>query len=152
MIVCPGYLFMAVRRGETLFWNDSLRLAQHGSALLQTLRTRRVSSKELFSRTVPIAGAWNCSKPCLAKLPPRLGGAARSCYGVARSPIGTAGALQATLPAGLAREVRVQTMGCLGNSAHQIILGSSRSCNTSYSYYLGQFFGCGRTYLFKVSD
>src|SRR5260370_25110479 len=137
---------MAVRRGETLFWNDSLRLAQHGSALLQTLRTRRVSSKELFSRTVPIAGAWNCSKPCLAKLPPRPAGAARSCYGVARSPIGTAGALQATLPAGLAGGARGQTMGCPRHSAPQNHLGRSPSCNTPPSYLLGRLLDCERVY------
>src|SRR5258708_16738819 len=116
---------MAVRRGETLLWNDSLRLAQHGSALLQTLRTRRVSSKELFSRTVPIAGAWNCSKPCLAKLPPRPAGAARSCYGVARSPIGTAGALQASLPAGFPPELHGQTTECLVDPPPQTNLGSA---------------------------
>ena len=71
----PGYLFMAIRRRETLFWNDSLRLAQYGSAQLQTLRTRRVSSKELLSRMVPIARVWNCSQPCRGKSQLRLAGA-----------------------------------------------------------------------------
>ena len=32
-------------------------------------------------------------------------------------------------------EVRIQTMGCLGDSAPKIISGSSCSCNTCYSYY-----------------
>src|SRR5207245_11206990 len=52
------------RRRETLFWDDSLRPAQHGSAQLQTLRTRRVSSKGLLSRANDIPGVWSCRKPC----------------------------------------------------------------------------------------
>src|SRR5256885_5457127 len=45
---------------RNLFGNDSV-FVQHGTVQLQTLRTRRVSSKELLSRAVPIADVWNCS-------------------------------------------------------------------------------------------
>lgn len=39
--------------------------------------------------------------------------------------------------AGTRSEVRIQTMGYRGDSAPKIISGSSRSCNTRYSYYVG---------------
>src|SRR6266853_6742040 len=103
----PGYLFMAIRRRETLFWNDSLRLAQYGSAQLQTLRTRRVSSKGLLSRAGHIAAVRNCSQPCRGKLSLRRAGAVPIGYRAKCSRIGMAGALQATLPAGLVSEVRI---------------------------------------------
>src|SRR5436189_5871566 len=63
--VDPGYLLMAI---ETLSCNNSLRLSQHGSAQLQTLRTRRVSSQELLSRMVPIPGVSHCTQPCRGTL------------------------------------------------------------------------------------
>ena len=117
----PGYLFMAIRRRETLFWNDSLRLAQYGSAQLQTLRTRRISSKGLFSRTVHIAGVWNCGKPHHWKSSLRPAGAVSNRCRATRSRIGIAGALLKSQRVGRVSEVRVQTMGCFGDSAPKII-------------------------------
>ena len=117
----PGYLFMAIRRRETLFWNDSLRLAQYGSAQLQTLRTRRVSSKGLFSRVVHIAGVWNCGMPYRWKSSLRPAGAVSNGCRATRSRTGIAGALLKTQRVGRVSEVRVQTMGCFGDSAPKII-------------------------------
>src|SRR5437773_1074253 len=106
----------------------------HGSSQLQTLRTRGVSPKELLSRVGRIAGVWNCSARDAGNLSLRRAGAVPDGYRTRRPRIGADKASPQAVPPGSVSEVLIQTMGCFGDSAPQIISGSSFSFNTRYSY------------------
>jgi len=77
----------------------------HGSSQLQTLRTRRVSPKELLSQVGRIAGVWNCSAHDAGNLSLRRAGAVPHRYRATRSRIGTASAFLKSMPLGGVGEV-----------------------------------------------
>src|SRR6266571_2021421 len=95
------------------------------------LRTRRVSSKGLLSPTVHIAAVWNYSKTYSGKLLLGRAGAVLYGYGATCPRIGIGGALRQTVPARRVGEVRVQTMGCFGDSAPKIISGGPSYASAS---------------------